>query len=46
MGRELHIALERHDAGITPAVAERHDMNVLFGREHDVLSWHDRTTWR
>lgn len=45
-GPELHIALERHDAGITPALAERHDMNVLFGREHDLLSWHERARLR
>ncbi|MGE0547943.1 MAG: cation:proton antiporter [Kofleriaceae bacterium] len=41
-GPELHIALERFAAGITPEMVERHDMNVLFARETDLLLWIDR----
>ncbi|MBK9033680.1 MAG: cation:proton antiporter [Myxococcales bacterium] len=41
-GPELLIALERHDRGITMAVAEHDDIDVLFGAEADLLIWLDR----
>ena len=41
-GPELQIALERHDRGITVAVAEHDDIEVLFGAEVDLLAWLDR----
>ncbi len=36
-GPELHIMLEHVDAGVTPDLASRHDMHVLFAVEHDRL---------
>ncbi|MEZ4400669.1 MAG: cation:proton antiporter [Kofleriaceae bacterium] len=33
--------LERHEAGITPAMADHHEIGVLFGRETNVLHWLD-----
>ncbi len=41
-GPELHIMLEQVDAGVTPKLASRHDMHVLFAVEHDLLTWLDR----
>ncbi|MGE0870589.1 MAG: cation:proton antiporter [Kofleriaceae bacterium] len=42
-GPELHLALETFTAGVTFETVERHDMNVLFGRETDLLLWIDRS---
>ncbi|MGE0395140.1 MAG: cation:proton antiporter [Kofleriaceae bacterium] len=41
-GPELYVVLERADAGVTPAMARRHDMHLLFASEHDLLLWLDR----
>lgn len=42
-GPELAIALEQHDGGITPPMLERYDVGLLFGTEHDLLAWLDRS---
>ncbi len=41
-GPELHIMLEQVDVGVTPKLASRHDIHVLFAVEHDLLVWLDR----
>ena len=40
-GPALAILLERHDGGVTPKMADAHDIAVLFAGEINVLRWLD-----
>jgi NhaP-type Na+/H+ or K+/H+ antiporter len=40
-GPSLAVLLERHDAGVTPKMADDHDVEVLFAAETNVLHWLD-----
>lgn len=40
-GPAVAILLERHDQGVTVAMAEHHDVDVLFRAETNVLDWLD-----
>jgi len=42
-GPTIHIVLEKFTHGVTPEMAERFDIRVLFAGEHDLLAWLDRT---
>ncbi len=41
-GPTISIVLEKFTHGVTPAMVQRFDMQVLFAAEHDLLAWLDR----
>lgn len=41
-GPEVYVMLEEVVSGVTPELVARHDFQVLFAAEHDLLAWLDR----